>query len=87
VAGKTATFSFTGSQVAWGSTINTDRGSATVKIDSGTPATVSTHGTSLKTAQVVFVKKVSNAAHTLLLTNLGTSGSPRVDVDVFLVIH
>jgi hypothetical protein len=86
-AGKTAKFSFTGSQVAWVSTIAASRGSATVKLDGGAAATVSTNGASLKTAMVVFVKTATSGTHTLLLKVLGTPGHPRVDVDAFLVIH
>jgi hypothetical protein len=85
-AGKTANFAFTGAQVAWVSTINTDRGSATVSIDGGAAATVSTNGASLKTAMVVFTKSFTAGSHSLLLKVLGTSGHPRVDVDAFLVI-
>ena len=87
LAGKTATFSFTGSQVAWVSTIGTNRGSATVKLNGGAANTVSTHGASLTTATVVFFKTVTSGAHTLTLKVLGTSGHPRVDVDAFLVIR
>jgi len=87
VAGKTAKFSFTGSQVAWVSTLGTNRGSATAKLDGGSATTVNTHGTALKTAMVVYTKTVAAGAHSLLLNVLGTSGHPRVDVDAFLVIH
>jgi hypothetical protein len=87
VAGKTATFSFTGSQVAWVATKGTNRGSATAKLDGGAAATVNTHGSALKTAMVVYTKTVTAGAHSLLLNVLGTSGHPRVDVDAFLVIH
>ena len=86
IAGKTAKFSFNGAQVAWVSTIGTNRGSATVSIDGGAATIISTHGTSLKTAMVVFTKTVTAGAHSLLLKVLGTSGHPRVDVDAFLVI-
>jgi len=87
VAGKTATFSFTGSQVAWVSTKGTDRGSATAKLDAGTASTVSTNASALKTATIVYTKTVTAGAHSLLLKVLGTAGHPRVDVDAFLVIH
>ncbi|HEY2577118.1 MAG TPA: S53 family peptidase, partial [Streptosporangiaceae bacterium] len=55
VAGKTATLKFTGAQVAWMSTEGSTRGSATVKLDSGTAQTISTHTTSVKTAEIVDV--------------------------------
>ena len=85
VAGKKATLSFTGSQVAWVSTIASNRGSATVSIG-GTAATVSTNGTTTKPAMVVYTKKVTAGTHSLALNVLGTAGHPRVDVDAFLVI-
>jgi hypothetical protein len=87
VAGKTAKFSFTGSQVAWVSTLGANRGSATAKLDSGTATTVSTNGTTTKPAMVVYTKTVAAGAHSLLLKVAGTAGHPRVDVDAFLVIH
>ena len=87
VAGKTAKFSFTGSQVAWVSTLGTNRGSATAALDGGAAVTVNTHGAALKPAMVVYTKTVAAGAHSLLLKVLGTSGHPRVDVDAFLVIH
>ncbi len=87
VAGAQAKFSFTGSQVAWVSTINTDRGSASVSVDGGAAKTVNTNGTSLHTAAIVYTKTVTAGAHSLLLKVLGTSGHPQVDVDAFLVIH
>jgi hypothetical protein len=86
VAGKTAKFSFTGSQVAWVSTIASNRGSASVSLDGGTATTVSTNGTTTKPAMVVFTKIVPAGTHSLLLKVLGTAGHPRVDVDAFLVI-
>jgi hypothetical protein len=87
VAGKQATFSFTGSQVAWVSTVNTDRGSASVSLDGGAATTVSTNGPSLRPAAVVYTKTMTAGAHSLLVQVLGTAGHPRVDIDAFLVIH
>jgi hypothetical protein len=85
-AGKTATFSFTGSQVAWVSTIAANRGSATVSLDGGAATTVSTNGTTTQPRTVVYIKTMTSGAHTLLVKVLGTAGHPRVDVDAFLVI-
>jgi hypothetical protein len=87
LAGKTAKFSFTGSQVAWVSTLGANRGSATAKLDSGTAVTVSTNAAATKPAMVVYTKTVAAGAHSLLLKVAGTAGHPRVDVDAFLVIH
>jgi hypothetical protein len=86
-ANKTATFSFTGSQVAWVSTQGATRGSATVSLDGGTAKTVNTHKNSTKTAVIVSLRKTANGAHTFVVKLLGTAGHPRVDVDAFLVIN
>ncbi len=85
-AGRTATLSFTGFQVAWMSTEGSTRGSATVKLDSGTAATISTHASSTKTAQIVDVVGAASGAHKLVVKVLGTAGHPRVDIDAFVVL-
>jgi hypothetical protein len=85
--GKTATLSFTGFQVAWMSTQGPTRGSATVKLDSGTAQTISTHTSSPKTAEIVdVVTAAANGAHKLVVNVLGTVGHPRIDVDAFVVL-
>jgi hypothetical protein len=86
LAGKTADFSFNGSQVAWVTTVNTDRGSANLSVDAGPTTAVSTNGAVFTPALVRYVKKVASGPHVLHLTVLGTVGNPRVDVDAFLVI-
>jgi hypothetical protein len=85
-AGKTATLSFTGIQAAWVSTDGPTRGSASVKLDSGGTATISTHASSPKTAQVVDVLSGVSGSHKLVIKVLGTSGHPRVDIDAFIVL-
>ena len=45
------------------------------------------HGAALKTAMVVYTKKVTAGTHSLLLKVLGTAGHSRVDVDGFLIIN
>jgi kumamolisin len=86
VAGKTATLSFSGVQAAWISTEGTTRGSASVKLDSGTSPTVSTYASSTKTAEIVDVVKGASGAHKLVIKVLGTSGHPRVDIDAFVIL-
>jgi hypothetical protein len=85
-AGKTATLSFTGSQVAWMSTQGPTRGSASVTLDGGTAATINTHTTSVATAHIVDVVTATQGAHKLVVKVLGTSGHPRVDIDAFIVL-
>ena len=85
-ASKTATLTFTGSQVAWVSTQGPTRGSATVKLDSGGAKTINTNASSPATAEVVDVLSGKSGSHTLVIDVLGTSGHPRVDVDAFVVL-
>ena len=85
-AGDTATLSFTGFQAAWVSTVGTTRGSATVKLDSAGAATISTHASSPKTAEIVDVVNGTPGSHKLVIKVLGTAGHPRVDIDAFIVL-
>ena len=85
--GKTATLTFTGFQVAWMSTQGPTRGSATVKLDSGTAVTINTNTASPKTAEIVdVVTAAANGSHKLVVNVLGTAGHPRIDVDAFVVL-
>jgi hypothetical protein len=87
VKGKTATLSFTGFQVAWMSTQGPTRGSATVKLDSGTAATINTNTSSAHAAEVVdVVTAAAQGSHKLVVNVLGTAGHPRIDVDAFVVL-
>jgi hypothetical protein len=86
VAGKTATLSFTGFQVAWVSTAGPTYGSASVKLDAGATATINTHASSVSKAMVVDLVSTSQGAHKLLVKVLGTAGHPRIDVDAFVVL-
>jgi hypothetical protein len=86
VAGKTATLPFIGSQIAWVSTQGPTQGSASVKLDTGSPVTVNTHTTSAKPAETVDVVKAVSGTHKLVIAVLGTSGRPRIDVDAFAVL-
>jgi hypothetical protein len=86
VAGKTATVSYNGFEVAWVTTEGTNRGSASVKLDSGTATTVSTHASTTKAAEIVDVVGSAGGNHKLVVKVLGTSGHPRVDVDAFIIL-
>jgi hypothetical protein len=87
VAGKTATFTFTGVKVAVITTLGSNRGSASIKIDGGAAATMNTNASTTTTADIAFSSgNYAKASHTLVLTNLGTSGHSRVDVDAFVWI-
>jgi len=83
-AGATATFSFTGSSVAWASYLGPDRGSANVYVDGVFKRTVSLYSTSYQPRQIVYSAQWgANGAHTLKVVVNGTTGHPRVDVDAF----
>ena len=84
--GKTATLKYTGYQVAWVTTTGSTRGSATVQLDTAKAATISTHSATTKTADMIDVLQKVEGAHTLVITVLGTSGNPRVDVDAFVIL-
>jgi kumamolisin len=85
-AGKTATLTFTGVQAAWVSTLGPTRGSASVTLDSGSAATISTHTGSPQTAEIVDVVKGKSGSHKLVVKVLGTPGHPRVDIDAFIIL-
>ncbi len=85
-AGKTATLSFTGIQAAWVSTQGPTRGSASIQRDSQPKATVNTHTSTPKTAEIVHVVHGPSGSHKLLIKVLGTAGHPRIDIDAFIVL-
>jgi hypothetical protein len=86
VAGRTATLSFSGVEVAWVSTKGSTYGSAKVKLDSGSVKTINNNASSTKAAQIVDVVSGSSAAHKLVITVVGTAGHPRIDVDAFVIL-
>jgi Calcineurin-like phosphoesterase len=83
IAGQTATFTFTGRQVAWIARFGPDRGQASVALE-GTVTTVNLARPVTSSRRVVF-RKIwpSVGAHTLTVTT--TSDKP-VDVDAFVVL-
>ena len=84
-AGASATFSFTGSSVAWVSYLGPSRGSANVYVDGVFKKTVSLYATTNQPKRVVYAYYWgSNASHTLKVVVVGTAGHPRVDVDAFV---
>jgi hypothetical protein len=84
-AGRSATFSFTGSSVAWIAYKSTSRGSAQVWIDGVLKATVSLYSTTTTAkAQVYAFNWATSGAHTIRIVVVGTAGHPRVDIDAFV---
>jgi kumamolisin len=86
VAGKTATLSFKGIEVAWVSTKGSAYGSAKVKLGSRAAKTIHLHSPKSKTAWIVDVISGKSGAHKLLIKVLGSHAHPRVDVDAFVVL-
>ena len=85
--GGTATFAFTGSQVAWVSMKGRDRGAAQVLIDGKATATVDDRASAPTVRRVVYVKLFTGTGrHEIEIKALGTPGRPRVDLDVLLVV-
>jgi hypothetical protein len=91
-AGKTASFSFIGSDIAWISTRGTDRGIAEVRIDGVLRATVDLYNATLQGRRVVFAATgLTPGQHVIEITVLGRANSAatgtRVDIDALAVLQ
>jgi hypothetical protein len=84
--GATATFSFTGSRVAWIARRGPNRGTAVVSIDGTRVAAVDLHRAVVRHRRIVFRWAwPASGPHTLTIRVAGTAGHPYVDVDGFVV--
>ena len=84
-AGASATYTFSGSSVAWVAARGPDRGSARVYVDGAYATTVSLYSRSRSYRYVAFAKNFGVVGrHTLRVVVVGTPGHPRVDVDAFV---
>jgi hypothetical protein len=87
-AGATATFTFTGRQVAWIAARGLGRGSARVSVDGTVVATLSTWSSTLLPRRAVYTSAwVASGTHRITIRVSGTSGHPRVDVDGFAFVE
>jgi serine protease len=90
--GRTATFTFSGSSVAFVSTLSPRRGIATIQIDGGAPQTIDLyHASPAKMAHVAWASGLlTDGPHTVVVTVTGTrnpaSSRKRVDIDAFLTL-
>ncbi len=85
--GATATFAFSGTDVAWVSARGPKRGKAKVYIDGVQKAVVDLKASSAQSSVIVFTASgLSAGPHTIKIYVNGTSGRPRVDVDGFFVL-
>ncbi len=85
-AGRTATFTFQGNAVMWVGYKASNRGSADVTLDSESPTTVNTNASTTQPRRSVYVRGFARGAHTLVVTDDGTAGHPRIDIDAFYVL-
>ncbi|MEA2675588.1 MAG: hypothetical protein QOI92_2780 [Chloroflexota bacterium] len=82
---RSASFTFTGSSIAWIAYKSTSRGSAQVYVDGVLRATVNLYSTtSTAKAQVYAFNWATSGSHTIRVVVVGTAGHPRVDVDAFV---
>ena len=84
-AGSRASFTFTGSSVAWIASKATNRGQARVYVDGAPASTVDLYRATTLAKSIAFVRSWTAAAtHTITVEVVGTDGRPAVDVDSFV---
>jgi len=87
-AGASATFKFTGRQIAWVATRRANRGTAHVYLDGKLVANVNLHSATIMHRRIVFAHAwAADGAHTIKIVCAGTAGHPTVDVDAFVSIR
>ncbi|MBF6605768.1 MAG: phosphodiester glycosidase family protein [Chloroflexi bacterium] len=84
--GTSVTIRFSGSDVAWVSSIGPDRGAALVFVDGRLAATIDLRAAKSAARRVVFRTGWATVGrHVLEIRPRATAGRPRVDVDAFLI--
>ncbi len=84
IAGASATFTLTGTQVSWISSKASNRGSAKVYLDGALLTTVSTYSTTTQNSVMVWKSAVlTRGSHKVKIVVAGTAGHPRVGIDAF----
>ena len=87
-AGASASYSFSGSSVAWVAYRGPTRGSAKVYLDGVYQKTISLYASTATAKPIVYAARwASVGTHTLKVVVIGTPGHPRVDVDAFLRLY
>ncbi len=80
-----ATFTFTGSSVAWVAAKGSTRGSAWVYVDGAYAGSVSLYSTTGQSRAMVFARNWTTVGtHTVKVVVAGSAGHPRIDVDGFV---
>jgi dipeptidyl aminopeptidase/acylaminoacyl peptidase len=86
-AGATARFSLDALYIAWVSTKSPEHGQAEVWVNGVKRTTVNLNSTTAQARRVVFSEDFGAPGfHTVEVKGLGSTGSPNVDVDAFLVL-
>jgi subtilisin len=85
--GATATFAYTGRELAVVGLRKPKRGAAKIYIDGALVAKVDTRSTTTELRKIIFKRSGGTSAkHVLKVKVVGTSGRPRVDLDAFVVL-
>lgn len=80
-AGASVTFTFSGNKLSWVAPVGPTRGKARVEVDGDVVATVDQYAGSFAARRVVLSLSLSDGAHTVEITALGTAGRPTVALD------
>ena len=84
-AGDRATFSFTGTNVAWIATKATNRGQARVYVDGVLTKTVDLFSATTSAQAIAYDRSwPQSGPHTIAVEVVGTAGRANVDVDAFV---
>lgn len=75
-ANKTATFSFSGRNVAWGAKKDSASGLATFKFDALAPVNVNLQSSTTQSRRIVAVKNTTLGSHTIVINNVDTATDP-----------
>jgi hypothetical protein len=82
-AGATATFRFTGTQVALHAVRDVDQGIMTVSVDGGTPQSVDNYASSRNASVVVWTSPVlASSSHTLTIVNTGNKNGASSGINI-----
>jgi hypothetical protein len=81
-----ASFTFTGRNLAWVGTKGPGYGSAKVYVDGALWKTIDCHAGSTLKRQLLFryFTGLSNSTHAVKIVNVATAGHPRIDIDGFV---
>jgi alpha-tubulin suppressor-like RCC1 family protein len=89
-ANSSASFTYTGRNLAWIGTKGPGYGSAKIYIDGTLWKTINCNATSTMKRQILFRYSnglLTNSTHTVKIVNLATVGHPRIDVDGFVSLQ